>query len=71
MGRSRGIKPWRGRGAFGKDTPMVMCYHQRNGNTVFDVPVHYDSISRLVCSAVGYGSTVYTDDYIKKDIWGW
>jgi transposase-like protein len=62
--RRRGIKPWRGRGAFEKDTPMVMCYHQRNGSTLFDVPVHYDSITSLVCKTTGYGSTVYTDDYV-------
>jgi transposase-like protein len=62
--RRRGIKPWRGRGAFEKDTPMVMCYHERDGSTAFDVPVHYDSISGLVCMTVGYGSTVYTDDYV-------
>ncbi len=63
MPRHRGIRPWRGRGSFEKDTPMVMCYHQRNGCTVFDVPVHYDSISGLVCRTVSYGSRVYTDDY--------
>ncbi len=64
MPRRRGIKPWRGRGSFEKDTPMVMCYHQRNGSTVFDVPVHHDSIADLVCNTVAYGSTVYTDDYV-------
>jgi transposase-like protein len=64
MPRRRGIKPWRGRGLFDKDHPMVMCYHQRNGSTVFDVPVHYyDSIASLVCKTIGYGSTVYTDEY--------
>lgn len=64
MPRSRGIKPWRGRGSFDKDTPMVMCYHQRNGSTVFDVPVNYDSIVSLVCKTVSYGAMVYTDDYV-------
>jgi transposase len=64
MPRRRGIKPWRGRGAFQKDTPMVMCYHERNGKTVFGVPMNYDSISGLVCSTVSYASTVYTDEYV-------
>lgn len=64
MLRRRGIKPWRGRGTFDKDNPMVMCYHQRNGRTVFDVPQHYDSISSLVCKTVGYGSRMYTDEYV-------
>ena len=36
--RRRAIKPWKGRGTFDKDQPIVMCYHQRNGRTVFDVP---------------------------------
>jgi len=64
MPRRRGIKPWKGRGAFEKDHPMVMCYHQRNGNTVFDVPVHHDSISSLVCKTIDYSSRVYTDEYV-------
>jgi len=64
MPRRRGIRPWRGRGAFQKDTPMVMCYHERNGKTVFDAPTNYDSISSLVCRTVGYGSSVYTDEYV-------
>jgi len=64
MPRRRGIKPWRGRGAFQKDTPMIMCYHERNGITVFDVPMNYDSISSMVCMNVRYGSRVYTDEYV-------
>jgi transposase-like protein len=64
MPRRRGIKPWRGRGTFEKDHPMVMCYHQRNGSTVFDVPKQYTSIVGLVCKTIGYGSIVYTDDYV-------
>ena len=64
MPRRRGIKPWKGRGTFGKDHPMVMCYHERNGSTVFDVPMYYDSISSLVCKTVDYGSKVYTDEYV-------
>jgi hypothetical protein len=29
--RKRGLKPWRGRGTFYKDHPMITCIHQRNG----------------------------------------
>jgi len=32
--RKRGLKPWRGRGTFYKDHPMITCIHQRgNGMT--------------------------------------
>ena len=27
--RKRGLKPWRGRGTFYKDHPMITCIHQR------------------------------------------
>ncbi|HET9805879.1 MAG TPA: hypothetical protein VFP49_03110 [Nitrososphaeraceae archaeon] len=37
--RKRGLKPWRGRGTFYKDHPMITCVHQREGLTYFDVPV--------------------------------
>ena len=39
--RKRGLKPWRGRGTFYKDHPMITCIHQRRrkGLTYFDVPV--------------------------------
>ena len=38
--RKRGLKPWRGRGKFYKDHPMITCIHQRrNGMTYFDVPL--------------------------------
>ena len=60
----RGIKQRRGRGTFEKDIPMVMCYHQRNGRTVFDVSIHHDYIPSLVCRNVTYGSAVYTDEYV-------
>jgi hypothetical protein len=31
--RKRGLKPWRGRGTFDKDHPMITCIHHRNGMT--------------------------------------
>ncbi len=42
---------------------MVMCYHQRDGSTILDLPIHYNSMASMVCMAVDYGSVVYTDDY--------
>ena len=35
--RERGLKAWKGRGTFQKDTPMVICVHQRGRMTYFDV----------------------------------
>ena len=35
--RERGLKAWKGRGTFEKDTPMIKCVHQRGGKTYFDV----------------------------------
>lgn len=66
MPRSREIKSWRGRNTFDKDTPMIMCYHERNDNTVFDVPLNYNSVSGLVCKAVSYASAVYADEYVAS-----
>jgi len=37
--RKRGLKPWKGRGTFYKDHPMITCVHQKNGLTYFDVPI--------------------------------
>jgi transposase-like protein len=54
--RKRGLKPWKGRGTFGKDHPMITCIHQRgNGMTYFDVPVQ-KSLLDVVCKNVEYGS---------------
>ena len=64
--RKRGLKPWKGRGTFYKDHPMITCIHQRNGMTYFDVPIH-QSLLDIVCSRVKYGSTVYTDEYRAYD----
>jgi hypothetical protein len=41
----RGLKPWRGRGTFDKDQPMITCIYQRgNKMTNFGVPVHIHQI---------------------------
>ena len=64
--RKRGLKPWRGRGTFYKDHPMITCFHQRNGMTYFDVPVK-SSLLDMVCNRVRYGSTIFTDEYRAYD----
>lgn len=66
--RKRGLKPWRGRGTFDKDHPMITCFHQRNGITCFDVPPSVKkSLVEIVCNNVEYGSTVFTDEYRAYD----
>ena len=47
--RKRGLKPWKGRGTFYKDHPMITCIHQRrrNGMTYFDVPVQQSLLEIL------------------------
>ncbi|CAN5752352.1 hypothetical protein BH23THE1_BH23THE1_08310 [soil metagenome] len=60
--RKRGLKPWRVRGTFDKDQSMITGIHQRNGRTYFGVPVH-KSLLDNVCKNVGYGSTIFTDEY--------
>jgi transposase-like protein len=64
--RKRGLKPWRGRGTFYKDHPMITCIHQRKGLTYFDVPVR-QSLLDIICNNVNYGSTVFTDEYRAYD----
>jgi len=64
--RERGLKPWRGRGTFYKDHPMITCIHQRKGLTYFDVPVQ-QSLLDIICNNVNYGSTVFTDEYRAYD----
>ena len=61
--RKRGLKPWRGRGTFDKDHPMITCIHQRDGRTYFDVPSVDKSLIDSICKNVGYGSTLFTDEY--------
>ena len=61
--RRRAIKPPPGRGRFARDFPMVMCYHQRKGDTIFDVPQNYLSIADLVCKKISKGSRINTDEY--------
>lgn len=65
--RKRGLKPWRGRGTFDKDQPMILCIHRRRRRrrnkkiTYFDVPVQR-SIIDIIAKIIDPSSTVYTDD---------
>ncbi|MDR4492354.1 MAG: transposase [Candidatus Nitrosocosmicus sp.] len=66
--RKRGLKPWRDKGTFDKDHPMIMCIHQRrNGLTYFDVPSVKKSLVEIVCKSVKYGTTLFTDEYRAYD----
>jgi transposase-like protein len=63
--RHRGLKPWRGRGTYEKDHPMIICIHQRGrgGMTYFDVRTKQSLISNI-CRLVDRHSKVYTDEYL-------
>ena len=65
--RHRGLKAWKGRSTFEKDTPMIICVHQSGeGITYFDVhdtkqPL-ISKIRRLIdCH---HHTKVYTDEYL-------
>ena len=58
----RGLKHRRGRGGFGKDFPTAMCYHQRGGSAICDVPQPFSSIAALVQEIVSKGSGICTDE---------
>ena len=67
MPSRRGLKHGRGRGGFKKDFPMAMCYHQRGGSTVYEVPQEFWSILGLVMNVIAKGSRVYTDEFNAYD----
>ncbi len=67
--RKRGLKPWKKRGTFYKDHPMITYIHQRNGPIYFDVPLQ-QSLLDIVCTTVEYGSTIFTDEY-KAYVTSW
>ena len=63
--RDRGLKAWKGRGTFEKDTPMIMCVNQRGeGMTYFDVHDTKESLVSKIRRLVGchHHPKVYTDD---------
>jgi transposase-like protein len=61
--RRRGLKPWRGRGTYEKEYPMITCIHQRGRMTYFDVRTKHSLISNI-CRSVHRHSKVYTDEYL-------
>jgi len=65
--RHRGLKPWRGRGTYEKENPMITCIHQRGGvgggMTYFDVRTKQSLISNIWRS-VHRHCKVYTDEYL-------
>jgi transposase-like protein len=65
--RHRGLKPWRGRGTYEKEYPMITCIHQRRGvgggMTYFDVRTKQSLISNI-CRSVHRHCKVYTDEYL-------
>jgi ISXO2-like transposase domain len=43
---------------------MITCVHQRENEVAyFDVPSADKSLIDLICKNVGYGSTIFTDEY--------
>ncbi len=61
--RRRAVKPPPRRGKFDQDFQMILCYHQRGGDTIFAVPQKYPSITSLVCMIISRGSRINTDEY--------
>jgi transposase-like protein len=63
--RRRALKPWRGRGTFEKDQPMIVCLHQRKGSlTYFNVPQRRrQPLISTLRKNIKAGSMVYTDDF--------
>ena len=54
LSRRRALKPPPppGRDRFDRDFQMILCYHQRGGDTIFAVPQKYPSIASLVCMII-------------------
>jgi transposase-like protein len=65
--RNRGLKAWKGRGTFEKDTPMIICVHQRGeGITYFDVHDTKQSLISKIRRLIDchHHTKVYTDEYL-------
>ena len=67
--RERGLKAWKGRGTFEKDTPMIICVHQRGGMTYFDVHDTKQSLISNICRLINchHHTKVYTDEYLAYE----
>ena len=68
--RDRGLKAWKGRGTFEKDTPMIICVHQRGeGMTYFDVHDTKQSLISKIRRLIDchHHTKVYTDEYLAYE----
>ena len=68
--RHRGLKAWKGRGTFEKDTPMIICVHQRGeGMTYFDVHNTKQSLISKIRRLINchHHTKVYTDEYLAYE----
>lgn len=68
--RHRGLKAWKGRGTFEKDTPMIICVHQRGeGMTYFDVHDTKQPLISKVRRLINHlhHTKVYTDEYLAYE----
>jgi hypothetical protein len=69
LARRRGLKPWRGRGTYEKENPMIItCIHQRGvgvgGMTYFDVRTKQSLISNICRSPY-----IVIPKYTQTNIW--
>jgi hypothetical protein len=63
--RDRWLKAWKGRGIFDKDTPMIICVHQRGeGMTYFDVHDTKQPLISKIRRLIDHHTKVYTDEYL-------
>jgi hypothetical protein len=62
--RDRGLKAWKGRGTFEKDTPMIICVQREKGMTYFDIHNTKQSliskIRRLISRFIQRHSSLFT-----------
>ena len=67
--RDRGLKAWKGRGTFEKDTPMIKCVHQRGGMTYFDLHNTKQSLISNIRRLINchHNTKVYTDEYLAYE----
>ena len=68
--RHRGLKAWKGRGTFEKDTPMIICVHKRGeGMTYFDVHDTKQPLISKIRRLINYHhhTKVYTDEYLAYE----
>ena len=68
--RHRGLKAWKRRGTFEKDTPLIICVHQRGeGMTYLDVHDTKQPLISKIRRLINYHhhTNVYTDEYLAYE----